>query len=117
MMEWTPTALFSASSSTGIESKRETQSKMNRRTIGVGLAKAVFWMAVSDERGVVCKRHGFNRLQLAQLITQPEPVLVGMEPSGTGHSWGGTFSAMGHHCRLSPTLRVRKKPMTCRELA
>ena len=80
---------------------------MNRRTIGVDLAKDVFEIAVTCEQGRIRERHRFNRAQFTEFMARAEPSEVVMEACGTAHFWGRTLTALGHRCRLLPAQYVR----------
>ena len=80
---------------------------MQRTTIAVDLAKAVFEVAISQKPGRVSQRHRLSRNQFARFLTQQPPATVLMEACGTAHHWGRQASSLGHQVVLLPPHAVR----------
>jgi transposase len=60
---------------------------MKVTTIGVDLAKSVFQVHGTDERGHVVVRKQLRREQVASYFANLPPCLVGMEACGSAHHW------------------------------
>lgn len=73
---------------------------MNRRTIGLDLAKQVFQIHGVDEHGKVVLRKQISRQQLAAFFANLPPCLVGMEACGSAHFWARKLLALGHVVKL-----------------
>ena len=58
---------------------------MQRTTIAVDVAKAIFEVAVSHRPGRVSEKHRLSRAQFARFLTQQPPATVLLEACGTAH--------------------------------
>ena len=73
----------------------------NITTIGIDLAKQVFALHGVDEAGkAVLIKPRVMREQLAALIAQLPPCLIGMEACTGAHYWARLFSQYGHTVKL-----------------
>jgi transposase len=73
---------------------------MNITTIGIDLAKNVFQVHGTDERGKAVLNKALRRSQMMQFFTQRPPCLIGMEACGSAHFWARKLSALGHTVKL-----------------
>lgn len=73
---------------------------MQLTTIGIDLAKNVFQVHAADSHGKTVFNKSVKRAQLAEVIVQLPPCLIGMEACSGAHHWARKFSAMGHTVRL-----------------
>jgi transposase len=73
---------------------------MNITTIGIDLAKSVFQVHGTDERGKAVLGKVLRRSQMMQFFTQLPPCLIGMEACGSAHFWARKLTARGHTVKL-----------------
>jgi transposase len=73
---------------------------MNITTIGIDLAKSVFQVHGTDERGKAVLSKVLRRSQMMQFFSQRPPCLIGMEACGSAHFWARKLSALGHTVKL-----------------
>jgi transposase len=73
---------------------------MNITTIGIDLAKNVFQVHGTDERGKAVLGKALRRSQLMQFFTQLPPCLIGMEACGSAHFWARKLTELGHTVKL-----------------
>jgi transposase len=73
---------------------------MNITTIGVDLAKSVFQVHGTDERGKAALSRVLRRPQMMRFFTQLPPCLIGMEACGGAHFWARKFTELGHTVKL-----------------
>ena len=73
---------------------------MNITTIGIDLAKNVFQVHGTDERGKAVLTKALRRSQMMQFFTQRPPCLIGMEACGSAHFWARKLTALGHTVKL-----------------
>jgi len=73
---------------------------MNITTIGIDLAKSVFQVHGTDERGKAVLSRVLRRAQLMKFFTQMPPCLIGMEACGGAHFWARKLSELGHTVKL-----------------
>ena len=73
---------------------------MNITTIGIDLAKSVFQVHGTDERGKAVLKKTLRRSQVMQFFIQRPPCLIGMEACGGAHFWARKLSALGHTVKL-----------------
>lgn len=76
-------------------------------TIAVDLAKAVFEIAVADERWKIIERHRLNRSQFPRFFHNRASATVVIEACGTAHFWGRELRRLGFTVRLLPAHYVR----------
>lgn len=80
---------------------------MNRRTLGIDLAKDCFQVSASDGDGRVIERHRFNRAEFSVFVAQTPASQVLLEACGTAHHWARVLTAHGHDVTLLPAQHVR----------
>jgi transposase len=68
--------------------------------VGIDLAKEVFHIHGTDEKGKVVLKKKLRRSQLKGFMVQLEPCLIGMEACGSAHYWARVFKKMGHEVKL-----------------
>lgn len=73
---------------------------MNITTLGIDIAKNVFQLHGTDERGKVVLKKRLRRDQLAAFMAKLSPCLVGMEACGGAHYWARKFKSYGHTVKL-----------------
>jgi transposase len=73
---------------------------MNITTIGIDLAKNVFQVHGTDERGKAVLGKVLRRSQMMRFFTQLPPCLIGMEACGGAHFWARQLTALGHTVKL-----------------
>ncbi len=73
---------------------------MNITTIGIDLAKSVFQLHGTDERGKAVLSKVLRRPQMMRFFTQMPPCLIGMEACGGAHFWARKLSELGHTVKL-----------------
>jgi transposase len=69
-------------------------------TVGIDLAKQVFSIHAVDKEGHVIMQRTVRRAQLAEVVANIPPCMIGMEACSGAHEWGRRFVAMGHAVRL-----------------
>ena len=80
---------------------------MQRTTIAVDVAKAVFEVAVSHRPGRISEKHRLSRNQFAHFLGQQQPSTVLLEACGMAHFWGRQAGTFGHQVVLLPPHAVR----------
>src|SRR6266581_8973034 len=75
------------------------ESVMKLTTIGIDVAKSVFQVHGTDERGKVVLRRQIRRSQLLLFFSNLEPCLIGMEACGGSHHWARKLAGLGHTVR------------------
>ncbi len=73
---------------------------MNITTLGIDIAKNVFQLHGTNERGKVTLKKRLRRNQLLAFMAKLPPCLVGMEACGGAHYWARKFQAYGHTVKL-----------------
>jgi transposase len=73
---------------------------MNITTIGIDLAKNVFQVHGTDERGKAVLTKVLRRSQMMQFFAQLPPCLIGMEACGSAHFWARKLTTLGHTVKL-----------------
>ena len=77
-------------------------------TIGVDIAKNVFEIAVSEERGRVCERQRVSRSRMMALFANRPAATVLLEACGSAHPLGRALQGFGHRVLLLPPAQVRR---------
>jgi transposase len=85
--------------------KEETMSKLT--TIGIDLAKSVFFLVALSHSGQVLWRRKLRRQQLLAFLANQEASVVAMEACGSAHHWAREIEALGHQVQLLPAQRVK----------
>jgi transposase len=73
---------------------------MNITTIGIDLAKSVFQVHGTDERGKAVLSKVLRRPHMMRFFTQLAPCLIGMEACGGAHFWARKLTELGHTVKL-----------------
>jgi len=73
---------------------------MNITTIGIDLAKSVFQVHGTDERGKAVLSKVLRRAHMMRFFTQLPPCLIGMEACGGAHFWARKLTELGHTVKL-----------------
>jgi transposase len=68
--------------------------------LGIDLAKNVFQIHGTDERGKAVLKHKLRRAQLPTYIANLEKCTIAMEACGGAHAWARKFRGMGHEAVL-----------------
>lgn len=76
-------------------------------TIGLDLAKSVFFLVKMDAKGQQLARKRLRRHQLSAYMQRLTPCCIAMEACGGAHHWARTFQTMGHEVRLLPAQHVK----------
>jgi transposase len=80
---------------------------MKITTVGIDLAKNVFQVHGTDERGRTVLRKQLRRAQVAIFFGNLPPCLIGMEACASAHYWGRTLQRFGHTVRLMASQFVK----------
>ena len=72
-------------------------------TIGIDLAKNVFAIHGTDEKGHRTIRKELRRDKMAEFFANLPPCLIGMEACGSAHYWARKLELMGHNVRILPS--------------
>lgn len=73
---------------------------MKVTTLGIDIAKSVFYLHGVDERGRTVLSRQVPRTRLAETIAKLSPCTIGMEACGGAHHWAREFEKMGHTVKL-----------------
>jgi transposase len=73
---------------------------MKITTVGIDLAKNVFQIHATDERGKSVLKKQLKRDQMASFFVNLPPCLVGMEACASAHHWARKLQSFGHTVRL-----------------
>jgi len=76
-------------------------------TVGLDLAKHIFFVHAVDAAGKVVVARELRRRDVAAFFANLPPCLVGIEACGSAHHWGRTLIAQGHDVRLMPPAYVK----------
>ena len=76
-------------------------------TIGIDLAKRVFYIHGVDAAGNVVVSRPLRRKDLLAFLAKLPPCLVGMEACGSAHYWAREIAALGHTVKLMPPTYVK----------
>ena len=68
--------------------------------VGIDLAKSIFHLVGTDERGTIILRKRLARGEVLSLMAQLPRVLVGMEACGGAHDWAWHLREQGHEVKL-----------------
>lgn len=72
----------------------------NIKVLGIDLAKDVFQLHGTDEKGKGVLRKRLSRGKLVEYMANIPPCLVGIEACGGAHYWARTFASQGHTVRM-----------------
>lgn len=73
---------------------------INLKVLGIDLAKDVFQLHGTDEKGTGILRKRLSRSKLIEYMAITPPCLVGIEACGGAHYWARTFVSQGHRVKM-----------------
>jgi transposase len=73
---------------------------MKLTTIGIDLAKNVFQVHGTDEKGKAVLKKQLKRAQMLAFFANLTPCRIGMEACGSAHYWARKLQALGHTVQL-----------------
>jgi len=73
---------------------------MNIKTLGIDIAKNIFFLHGVDENGKQLMKKSIKRNKLSEFIANLPPCLIAMEACAGSNYWGQKFSQMGHRVKL-----------------
>ena len=76
-------------------------------TVGLDLAKHVFFVHAVDDRGQLVIAREVRRRDLLSFFASRPACLVGVEACSSAHHWGRELTALGHDVRLMPPAYVK----------
>jgi transposase len=80
---------------------------MHATTVGVDLAKNVFEIALTDERGHIVERHRLNRARFDRFFVNRPACRIVMEACGSAHHHARRLGSQGHQVVLLPAQYAR----------
>lgn len=80
--------------------KRGGSIMSNIKVLGIDLAKDIFQIHGTDEKGTGILRKRLSRSKLIEYMATMTPCLVGIEACGGAHYWARTFTAQGHTVKI-----------------
>ena len=80
---------------------------MNVTTIGLDIAKNVFFAHGVDERGKVVMQKKLGRGKVLGFFANLPPCVVGIEATGGAHYWARELNRLGHTAKLMPAQYVK----------
>ena len=80
---------------------------MKLTTIGIDLAKAVFQVHGTDDKGRAVMKKQLKRAQVLPFFANLTPCRVGMEACGSAHYWARKLQALEHTVQLIPPQYVK----------
>lgn len=76
-------------------------------TVGLDLAKHVFFVHAVDDEGKVVVAREVRRRELLSFFASLPACLIGVEACSSAHHWGREIMALGHDVRLMPPAYVK----------
>lgn len=76
-------------------------------TLGIDLAKQIFFLIALDQNGNRVWRKRLRRGQLLKVIADLEPCQIAMEACASAHYWAREFETRGHKVQLLPAQHVK----------
>jgi len=70
------------------------------KVLGIDLAKNVFQLHGTDNRGKRILRRRLSREALLPFIANLKPCLIGIEACGGAHYWTREFTKLGHTVKM-----------------
>ena len=70
------------------------------KTIGLDLAKNIFYIHGVDELGKTVLKRKLSRKQVLLFFSNLTPCLVGMEAGGGSHYWAREIARLGHETKI-----------------
>lgn len=80
---------------------------MNVTTIGLDIAKNVFFAHGVDQHGKVVMQKKLSRGKMLGFFANLPPCLVGIEATGGAHYWARELNRLGHTAKLMPAQYVK----------
>src|SRR5690625_5637259 len=81
-------------------------------TVGLDLAKNVFFLVTLAGDGHPVGRKKLSRQQMLTHFARLEPCRVAMEACGSSHYWARELTALGHEVQLLPAQHVKDRKST-----
>lgn len=72
----------------------------NIKVLGIDLAKNVFQIHGTDNKGKCVLRKRLSRAKLKEFIANLSPCIIGIEACGGSHYWGRYFKQNGHEVKM-----------------
>jgi transposase len=72
----------------------------NIKVLGIDLAKNVFQIHGTNEKGKCVLKKKLTRAKLMEFMSNLSPCLVGIEACGSAHYWSRLFKQMGHTVKM-----------------
>lgn len=72
----------------------------NVKVLGIDLAKDIFQLHGTDNKGKVVLRKRLSRSKLSAFMAQVPPCLIGIEACGGAHYWARVFMSQGHEVKM-----------------
>lgn len=76
-------------------------------TIGIDLAKSVFFVAVLEQTGKQVRRKKLRRHEVLPFLANFPGAIVGMEACTSAHYWARAIQRLGHEVQLLPAQHVK----------
>src|SRR5690554_733233 len=81
---------------------------MNKSTtIGIDLAKTVFFVVVLDQRGKQARRKKLRRSELLPFLANYPEAMIAMEACSGAHYWAREMESLGHVVELLPAQHIK----------
>lgn len=81
---------------------------MNKSTtIGIDLAKTVFFVVVLDQRGRQARRKKLRRSELLPFLANYPEAMIAMEACSGAHYWAREMESLGHVVELLPAQHIK----------
>jgi len=80
---------------------------MNVTTIGLDIAKNVFFAHGVDKNGKVVMQRKLTRGKVLEFFAKAPPCLIGIEATGSAHYWARELLKFGHSVKLMPAQYVK----------
>lgn len=84
-----------------------THTTKNPTTIGIDLAKNIFYLHALDEKGDILWTKAVKPENATLLLESLEPCIIGIEASGGSHYWHRTYTGLGHEVRMITPQRAK----------
>lgn len=70
------------------------------KVLGIDLAKNVFQLHGTNEKGKCVLRKRLSRDKLVEFVSQINPCIIGIEACMSAHYWARVFQSMGHTVKM-----------------
>lgn len=77
------------------------------KTLGIDIAKNIFQVCGTTERGKTVFNRKLNRNKLLSFLAQQPHCIVGMEACSSSHYWAREITKLGHEVKLMPPQYVK----------